>query len=369
MANLEPTYWVAEADKSGGDGSGDSYANAKNLDDFITDIMNDTGTYTLASDVEVRLCGDVNDGDQNIVLAGVLPTINRSGNTTHHITMAGYDYTAGTTRTECTVSANGGAFDVFPINAFAYNIWRDIHVTDTSGDNNEGWMFTSSSGHYNLFINCRASDAFRGWQSNATAYTKYINCQAFGNRHTGIFNGNLNGCVNCSVWDNTGFGFAGGYNTRCFSYESGGGSQNYGFYQPMTATECVARGVNNDGFFLSTTSISVLVDCIATDCGESGYDYHLATQAVYLLRCADYNNTQGRFSTVKAGTLVDDIDEINLTADPFIDAANGDFSLNNNAGGGAMLRNSTGIYLPGNTTKSFHDVGCSQHEDRVIVSL
>ena len=31
-------------------------------------------------------------------------------------------------------------------------------------------------------------------------------------------------------------------------------------------------------------------------------------------------------------------DDITLTADPFIDAANGDFNLNATAGGGAVLR-------------------------------
>jgi hypothetical protein len=46
---------------------------------------------------------------------------------------------------------------------------------------------------------------------------------------------------------------------------------------------------------------------------------------------AYYNNTVGYPPSMGSAS-------INLTADPFTDAASGDFSLNNDAGGGAVLR-------------------------------
>lgn len=48
---------------------------------------------------------------------------------------------------------------------------------------------------------------------------------------------------------------------------------------------------------------------------------------------AFYNNGSGEQNIVPNGP-----DDITLTADPFVDAANGDFNLNNAAGGGAVLR-------------------------------
>ncbi len=54
-----------------------------------------------------------------------------------------------------------------------------------------------------------------------------------------------------------------------------------------------------------------------------------------IARCAFYGNTTDIGSNV---TIDKDLDRITLTADPFVDAANGDFNLNADAGGGALLR-------------------------------
>lgn len=54
-----------------------------------------------------------------------------------------------------------------------------------------------------------------------------------------------------------------------------------------------------------------------------------------------YNNTSGNYNGYSGGD-----NDITLTADPFVDAANGDFNLNADAGGGATLR-STNYTLGG----------------------
>lgn len=60
---------------------------------------------------------------------------------------------------------------------------------------------------------------------------------------------------------------------------------------------------------------------------------------------AFYNNTSGNYSeTVLAGA-----NDITLTADPFTDAANDDYSLNNTAGGGALLRDAALHEIPDGT--------------------
>jgi hypothetical protein len=55
--------------------------------------------------------------------------------------------------------------------------------------------------------------------------------------------------------------------------------------------------------------------------------------------------------------------DVDLTADPFTNAAGGDFSLNNTAGGGALLR-ATGYpgVFPGGTTTGYLDIGAAQHQ-------
>lgn len=60
---------------------------------------------------------------------------------------------------------------------------------------------------------------------------------------------------------------------------------------------------------------------------------------------AFYNNTSGNYSeTALAGA-----NDITLTADPFTDAANDDYSLNNTAGGGALLRDAALYETPDGT--------------------
>jgi hypothetical protein len=77
---------------------------------------------------------------------------------------------------------------------------------------------------------------------------------------------------------------------------------------------------------------------------NGGYGIYSATNGTYgdlntVFDNAYFNNTSGQ-------ALNANIDPITLTADPFVDAANGDFNLNADAGGGATLR-STNYTLGG----------------------
>jgi len=58
--------------------------------------------------------------------------------------------------------------------------------------------------------------------------------------------------------------------------------------------------------------------------------------SAYFNHNAFYNITGSNYSNLNAGS-----NDITLTADPFVDAANGDFNLNNAAGGGAVLRSTS----------------------------
>ena len=69
---------------------------------------------------------------------------------------------------------------------------------------------------------------------------------------------------------------------------------------------------------------------------EEELKYH----SMIIARNAFYSNTSGSISRA-----VFEDNNIDLTADPFVDAANGDFNINNDAGGGALLR-SQAVEIP-----------------------
>jgi hypothetical protein len=83
----------------------------------------------------------------------------------------------------------------------------------------------------------------------------------------------------------------------------------------------------------SATSANVIMNNLFVDNTGFGIVLSTTTQHQASDQNAFYNNTLGDRSNVSAGA-----NDITLTADPFVDAANGDFNLNADAGGGATLR-------------------------------
>ena len=113
------------------------------------------------------------------------------------------------------------------------------------------------------------------------------------------------------------------------------GVAGYGFYVggggDPSLENCIAHSNSKDGFFTSTNILRAH-GCIAAENAESGWD--VPATGADLVACAGFDNTSGDFST----TPTVNVNFSALTADPFTDAAGGDFSLNNVAGGGAVLR-------------------------------
>ncbi len=82
---------------------------------------------------------------------------------------------------------------------------------------------------------------------------------------------------------------------------------------------------------------------------------------------AFYNNSSGQ---VTSTAYTDVVGSITLSGVPFVDAANGDFRLNNTAGAGAAARGSA--WSPFTQTQSgyagtlgYTDVGAAQHQDQI----
>ena len=99
--------------------------------------------------------------------------------------------------------------------------------------------------------------------------------------------------------------------------------------------------LNNSG----GTNYSLFTENIFAENGRYGL-YHNSASAL-LTKNAFYGNTTAE--TFGSST----VNNITLTADPFVDAANGDFSLNSDAGGGAVLRAET-MVMGSTTTYPFN---------------
>ena len=121
-------------------------------------------------------------------------------------------------------------------------------------------------------------------------------------------------------------------------------SAGYGMFSTSTGTEHLAQISNNviygsaiDGIAIlgnARTSLVCFVNNIVSNNIGYGVNFLSGTNPSSLTTYADFNafwqNTSGHRNNISAGA-----NDVTLTADPFVDAAAGDFTLNSTAGGGA----------------------------------
>lgn len=153
--------------------------------------------------------------------------------------------------------------------------------------------------------------------------------------------------------------------------------------------DCISAantGASGDGFIINAAYSSnrcILVNCIAYGNARDGYrntgNYYgsgisncifvnntgigLNTSAMSPVRDSVlyYNNAFYGNGTARSGNNAG-IGDVTLTGNPFVDAPNRNFALNNTAGAGAALR---GVGFPGtlDTSTGYSDIGPYQHQD------
>lgn len=134
---------------------------------------------------------------------------------------------------------------------------------------------------------------------------------------------------------------------------------------------CDAYNNGTDGIALSTASSTQFYaeNCILTKNGGYGINLSGSTRTGTIRNCVFGAGTQANSSgTINAPSGVLELGTITLdpNIDPYTDAANGDFRLNNTAGGGAFCRGAgTGAFTQTAAsyagTVGFPDVGAAQH--------
>ncbi len=176
-----------------------------------------------------------------------------------------------------------------------------------------------------------------------TAGPTFIHCTAHGNGTSGA-----------------GHGFNGGQTfARCTAY----GNADDGFRDPVNIVHGVAYG-NTNGVTITHGKPATLLHVA---CVGNARPFNFvgtpdeAIPYVHMVKCAHEAGDTRITHPAARDAIVYDSDPIDLTADPFVDGANGDFALTGAAG--EQLKNFAGTpFFEFPTTKSHHDHQAAQHQ-------
>jgi len=335
------TYYVATtgSDSNAGTSEGAAFASLGKACATATTsgdiIYVKSGTYTLTSTTN-----NANGGRFTIPL-GVL--------------VEGYQTTPGDLAAMPVISAGSlTSFTMCTMTA-SFNV-RSPRIRNIELDGNSQSTVTglSISGLYTFGISkviCRnCTTGFSGAQGHTCVIdSAAISCG------TGF--SNIYQAVGCLARSCTSYGFS-GLKNAAFCLASGNG--NTGFYANniigTSYLNCASHGNTNYGFDISY-DIGIMANCLATSNSLHGYSIGAANNAgMPMYNNANWNNTSGAYRYTTSA----EYGRIDLTADPYTNAASNDFTLNNNAGGGALLRSAgfPGAMQSGNT--GYLDVGAFQ---------
>lgn len=242
--------------------------------------------------------------------------------------------------TKATIQASAGSFTIFNLSSVSH--WQprylifDGNSQTTSVGFNLGGSYNrayyidaknttskaivANGGNSQALLFCTITGcSTRGFELSSSTST--FGCRAYANSCSGFYLASGNGtAMNCYSYNNTG---------SAHGFENS--SVGYNYYN------CVAYGNAGDGFNLDGNAGfgSYLTGCVAYGNTGEGFGTDGVKDGVILTACAGGSNTAGNYS----GTNITNVaDFTSLTGNPFIDAANGDFNINNTSGAGAALR-------------------------------
>lgn len=123
-----------------------------------------------------------------------------------------------------------------------------------------------------------------------------------------------------------------------FTHNGKHGCHSPGGSVSVFAYGCVFANNDESGFnsIANASTLSVFENCIFSDNADYGIEYFAASGRVSARNCGFFSNGIAPTLNVNASFLTG---TITFSADPFVDATNGDYDLNTTAGGGADARN------------------------------
>lgn len=294
-----------------------------------------SGTYTLTSTTN-----NANGGRFTIALG---------------VRVEGYNSTIGDLGTAPVISAGSlTSFTMCTLNA-SFNV-RPAQLVNIefNGQSNSAVIGVNNSASFTTFINRvlvrNCTTGFTGTAGQSCIFnSSAISCG------TGFLN--QYALIGCIAQSCSSFGYDGYKNAiHCIAANNGNSGYRAVNFIGTSTLNCTSHGNTNYGFDL-TYDIGIIGNCIASSNSLHGYSLGGSSpNGMPAFNNANWNNTSGanRFTSAV------EIGQINLTANPFTDSTNLDFTLNNTSGGGALLRSAgfPGAIQGGNT--GFLDVGCYQ---------
>lgn len=190
----------------------------------------------------------------------------------------------------------------------------------------------------------------------------FVNCWAHNNTLAGFTAISQCELVACMSNNNSTDGFAVTADaalTNCIAYSN----TSFGFNITGVSllTNCVAYANGSDGYRMNVVGVNI-VNSIAESNTGVGFNATANSNLIFMFNCAGFS--AGTNVTIGSGKQTQNIGFITGTASFFVNAASGNFALNNTASAGAALR---GLGFPGTflsgLTIGFLDVGAVQHQD------
>lgn len=349
-----------------GGGSGDAVGTPMGFHEAITFV--NALSMPLTDDFFLNIIDD-------ITLTAQPEALVVSGNENGRVTWQGRD-AAGTTDTLRVVTSDDAQTLNYAFGSTArlgYHVIRYIESKRFLGTDGGSMSYLPNGATWCQWFRCRASSpgdtTIRrllqvGTGANATAKGSVVQCHGRDLGWTMLdfgVHGDIDvfDCVSRGTLSHN-YTFGGQY-VRCLSDTNTGGD---GFHRPRGGTSLTSYLARDNGIQYAEPSTGFFIDTVVSQStGIAGImlegDSGLNIFAIFL-RYADHSNRL-RSSQADGGILAD-LQTSTITVDPFKDAAGLDFGPNTVGGGGALLRNTSGIAMPGGLTETYHDIGAVESE-------
>jgi hypothetical protein len=278
-----------------------------------------------------------------------------------HVRTIGYGVTRGDNGTKPVIVASGIASGGIMVNSGSavLPIFENIDFDGANGTN------LNCMASQNYCIRCK----FRRWTATCMNTGGFgsvaILCEFTGNSGSFCFGNWVPSAFYCSFHHNTcpGLVGAGGYTVVGCQFYRNTGATTDGMQASAAGggiiADCDFAFNGRHGLSLTATgNMIALSNLLVYGNGGWGINTAVDVRRVVGERIAFGSNASGNYNSAQF-----DIPSIvTLTADPFIDSVNDNYTLNAAVGGGALARSILRI-TPDGLTSSYPDIGAYQHQD------
>lgn len=287
--------------------------------------------------------------------------------TANYTRLVGYTTTRGDGGRFTFNNAVAGTADMISCTAANGRVIVENVAVDCASTASVDGIIITSACFDSWIVNCKVSNAASsayGIQNTTAGRGGIVGCEATGCAGTaGIGAGGSAMIVQgCYSHDNTCPGFRNTGGGPTWSYciadsNSGAASNGFTVNAGDQLVHCVSYNNGQHGFDTGTSASEGFYNCLAY--GNAGWGWSIATaqQVSQMFNCSGGNNTSGNYDATKWSTW--QVREfVALTADPFTDAAGGNFTPNDTTPGGKDIQSSGHPQTyPGNSTTGRPTIG------------